>query len=151
MISEFTLVPYVGARPVTFEMTAADVEEILGPAEAVNMNDLGERDERRGPMNVRYSQDDGKVVEIGFDPTAGLLFHGSNLCNESSLVEFLLQFDPQPFEWVGFLIFLELGITATGFHDEDESQKAITVFRKGRWDEFRDEFNAYTQAGSHGS
>jgi len=149
MIPEFTLVPYIGAKPVTFEMTAADVEQILGPAETVGVNDLGERDERRGPMNIRYSLDDGKVVEIVFDPMASLLYQGNNLLNETALVDFLLRFDDQPFEFVGFLIFLDLGITATGFHDDDEAQKSIMVFRRGRLDGFRDDFSVYSKAGRH--
>ncbi len=140
MNSEFTLVPYVGPEPVTFDMTASDVERALGQAQAISLNDFGERDECRGPLSIRYSMDDGKVVELAFDPKVKVLFHGENLFEHPALIQFLLQFDSKPFEWVGFLIFLELGITVAGFHDGDESQKGITVFRKGRWDDFRNEF-----------
>ena len=34
----------------------------------------------------------------------------------------------------GFIVLLNLGITLTGFHDDDIYQRAVTVFARGRWD-----------------
>jgi hypothetical protein len=34
----------------------------------------------------------------------------------------------------------------TGFHDDDESQKAVTVFAKGRWDGMKAKFKKYSRA-----
>jgi hypothetical protein len=39
-----------------------------------------------------------------------------------------LALDPEPVEFVGFWNFLRIGVTTTGYHDDDESQRAITVF-----------------------
>ncbi len=39
------------------------------------------------------------------------------------------------FEDLGFIISPALGMTLTGFHDRDPSQKAITVFERGLWDD----------------
>ncbi len=36
---------------------------------------------------------------------------------------------------LGFLVFTRLGVTTTGYHDDDEDQRAITVFPLGKWDE----------------
>jgi len=140
---EFSIHPYEGASPITFEMTAAAVEALLGPPDVVRLNELGERDELRGKISVRYSSVDNKVVEIAFVPGVAVSLHGCSLFEAQDLVDFLLNLDPYPLEFVGFLIFLRLGITVTGFHDQDEAQKAITVFREGRWDEFRREAQVF--------
>jgi len=137
-MNDYILVPYVGAIPITFAMVPADVEKEVGPPDDVGTNNLTEREERRGPLVIRYSKIDGKVVEIALLPAANIVFQGRNLFRTDNLVNFLSQYD-RPFEFVGFVVFLALGITVTGVHDNDESQKAITVFRSGRWDEFRNE------------
>lgn len=139
----FTLRPYIGADPVTFEMTVKDVAKVLGPAKQVRTTDLDERDEVRGKVSVRYSSSDGKAIELAFLPGATLLFQSHDLFTEEHIVDFLIQHDTQPFECLGFLIFLKLGITLTGFHDQAESQRAITVFRRGRWDELREEMTPF--------
>lgn len=43
----------------------------------------------------------------------------------------LLALDPEPLEFVGFWFFLALGVTTTGYHDDDPSQRAVTVFVRG--------------------
>jgi hypothetical protein len=63
-----------------------------------------------------------------------------DLFAEPNLIAFLTRLDPNPFLFVGFVVFLELGIRLSGFHDGDESQKAIGVVRGGYWDEFVSEF-----------
>jgi hypothetical protein len=35
---------------------------------------------------------------------------------------------------LGFLVFTRLGVTTTGYHDDDESQRALTIFPRGTWD-----------------
>jgi hypothetical protein len=43
--------------------------------------------------------------------------------------------DPDVKETFSFLVFLRLGITLTGFHDGEESDLSVTVFKPGLWDE----------------
>jgi hypothetical protein len=59
----------------------------------------------------------------------------------------LRSYDPHPFEWVGFIIFLEIGIALTGYHDGDTAQRAMTIFPQGRWDAYRDQFSPF-QSGA---
>lgn len=47
----------------------------------------------------------------------------------------LLRADPAPLERLGFLVFNRLCVTTTGYHDDDESQRALTVYPPGKWDE----------------
>jgi hypothetical protein len=141
-MTDFTLVPQKGALPLTFEMTPTEVQSAVGPPESSEVNDSGELEERRAHLIVRYSSLDSLVVEIAFLPAAKVWYKGHDLFRERSSLQFLSREDP-PYEFVGFLIFLGLGITLTGFHDNDESQKAITVFRAGRWDEFKSEMTLF--------
>ncbi|WP_137173105.1 hypothetical protein [Massilia sp. HP4] len=38
---------------------------------------------------------------------------------------------------------IQLGITLTGFHDNDIDQKAITVFERGRWSDLISELKPF--------
>lgn len=137
MIRDYQFIPGVGALPVTFEMSPGEVEAAIGPPDAVGTNYLGEREEDRGPTKVHYSLGDTKVAEIGFLPQVHVAFEGVDLFRRPDPIQLLAQ-RADPFECLGVIVFPKLGISLSGFHDRDESQKAITVFRPGRWDEFRD-------------
>lgn len=139
----FEIVPYHGAEPIRFGMTVDEVAAVFGPPMKVNKNFKGERSEYRDGVNVCYSIDATKVVEIGFARSTEVLYKEHRLFELPDPLALLIKDDPQPFEFLGFIIFLNLGITATGFHDQDESQKAITVFARGRWDEFRPQFQPW--------
>ena len=51
-----------------------------------------------------------------------------------SVIKRLFLLDSSAATYLGFLVFLELGISLTGFHDDDEDQKAFTAFERGSWD-----------------
>lgn len=133
----FTIDPYVGALPIKFGMTPDEVEAAIGPAGRKSGNSsMQEFVEKRSEIGIRvtYSKDGG-VVEIGFLPHAKLFFEGKSLFEERDPVGILKNIDNQPLESHGFLVFMNLGITETGFHDRDPGQRAFTVFKKGRWNE----------------
>lgn len=44
------------------------------------------------------------------------------------------------FETSGSIVIPEIGMTFTGFHDDNEADKAVTVFPLGRWDPWKDDF-----------
>ena len=46
-------------------------------------------------------------------------------------------------EYVGFIVFLGLGLTLTGFHDGNDSQRAVTAFARGRWDHLRSKLRPF--------
>jgi len=131
----FVLEPFKGAHPILFGMPRLRVCELLGvPRVAGDGNDSwGLRLE----INVGYA-DDRSVNHVGFSPGEfDLLFHNTLIWTSSSQPDpnpILLRFDGEPFERLGFLVFSRLGITTTGYHDDDPSQYAITVFPVGAWD-----------------
>ena len=129
------IVPYECVGPVKFGMTIGEVAAVLGEPEQVSTNCLKERDEHRGEMGIRFSAEEGKVVEVGLSRRVEVTLMGIDVFNDPNAFDRLVAVDGKPFESVGFVVLMKLGITLTGLHDQDESQKAVTAFSRGRWDD----------------
>jgi hypothetical protein len=130
----FDIYPYVGPLPLRFEMRRDDVPGCLGvPAKPFRADDWF------GSVRVGYT-DTQEVADVGFGPReVALSFLGKRLWDDEQIEDpmpSLLQHDAQPLEFYGFIVFLKIGVTCTGFHDDNRSQRAITVFRRGLWDRF---------------
>lgn len=136
----FHFEPYIGALPLRFGMTPAEVQEAAAPPIKTMKNFLGERDELRAGIHIRYSTTTDAVIEMSFLPTTRLMYDSHDLFQEPDLLQILIRYDPTPFEWVGFVIFLRIGLAVTGYPDRDSAQQAITVFAEGRWEAYRDQF-----------
>lgn len=139
----FLIEPYIGVHPVQFGMSPAQVEEKLGRPDKSYQAQFGAFVEERPDVAIGYCAEDGGVNELVFSPTAKLLFQGHDLFASVDPLGILREFDNAPFEWVGFIIFLRLGIRVSGFHDNDESQKAIGIVSNGHWDEYVADFVPY--------
>lgn len=50
-------------------------------------------------------------------------------------IESCLDFDPNPRECYGFLVYLEIGITTTRFQDDAPTQHSLYVFTRGAYDD----------------
>lgn len=136
-------IPYIGFDAVQFGMKKKTVEDVLGAPKFSTVNLRGEAEEFRGDFAIRYDVDDEELVEVSFEQGSGVIFDGVVLYETEDLTEFLMSKDPSPVECLGFLIFLKLGIAASGFHDGDEEQRAISIFRQGRWDSMKERFVPY--------
>ncbi len=138
----FDIQPYGGALPITFGMHQRDVHSILGPPETSipiwNKSGFAEH-YVGGRYNIGY--DNGWIVKhLGFGPASVELgIRGQmiwTLNDQPDPNPILLALDPEPLERVGFWIFVRIGVTTTGYHDDDPGQLAITVFpRNGSWGE----------------
>jgi len=71
-------------------------------------------------------------------PACPLTFLEKQVHWDISFIEELAQQD-ELFDLYGFIVSFKFGLSLSGFHDGDESGKAIHVFRKGDWDEFLDD------------
>ncbi len=135
----FIFKPYIGAEPILFGMTSEEVLTLFNTIPRIKTNYLGERDEDRDGIAIRYSKDKNTVVEIAFLPNSKLIFNGQQLFGIDAVkdpIKYLMNYDKSPKETDGFVVFLELGLTITGFHDGNIEQRAITLFSKGRWDKY---------------
>ena len=143
-MTAFTFSPYVGPLPLHFGMTRREVKTILGPPDETVDDETGLLVERRLNVNVGYSASDGRLKEVVFTPDAELHYQGHNLFHVDDLIGFLRKTDPKPQLFVGDVIFCELGIGLSGFHNNDESQKAISLYSRGDLDDFIDDFVPFT-------
>lgn len=140
MQADWVFHPYVGVGQVRLGMTPDEVAAVLGPPDDSELiADMGEIREQReqAALQAVYSAGDKRLVELGFSPPiARLEFDGVPLfaARSDDALGRVIQHDPSPLTIHGFVVFFGLGLTMTGFHDDDETQKAVTVFAKGRWD-----------------
>jgi hypothetical protein len=133
----FDIQPYTGALPVAFGMRRAEVHKLLGsPESSFPIWDGSGVSESyaRSRYNVGYDNT-GVVNHIGFSPGAiELTIQGQPIWTPDEQPDpnpVLLALDPDPMEFVGFWFFVVIGVTTTGYHDDDRSQRAVTVFTRG--------------------
>jgi hypothetical protein len=133
----FNIQPFTGALPITFGMHRDEVYRLLGPPESSfpiwDGSGVSEHyDQSR--YNVGYDNA-GAVNHLGFSPGgAELSIQGRaiwTLEEQPDPNPALIALDPEPVEVVGFWLFLRIGVTSTGYHDDDPSQRAVTVFPRG--------------------
>jgi hypothetical protein len=133
----FDILPYTGALPITFGMRREEVHQLLGPPESsFPIWDGSGACEHyaRARYNVGYDNA-GVVNHVGFCPGgAELSIQGLQVWTLEEQPDpnpTLLALDPEPVECVGIWHFLRLGVASTGYHDDDPSQRAVTVFPRG--------------------
>ena len=139
----FEIEPFQAAGPIRFGMTRAEVHAVLGESTRETRNGRGEVDESWGPVSLRYGAENSKVVEVGLVEPAIATYKGQDLFALPDPIDLLQVVDPTPMEYMGFIVFLGLGITLTGFHDSDDSQRALTAFARGRWDHLRSKLRPF--------
>ena len=123
-----------------FGMTQAEVRETLGQEPTwIDCPNIGEtklEEHYDDFVGVHYDETD-RVYSLVFAPgTVVLRFNGVELIGPRAVPNPLLVLytaDPSPFEDVGFVVFDKIGVAATGYHDEQEDQRAITLMQTGTW------------------
>lgn len=130
----FTVDPYKGVGPFHFGMTEDHLTALgLRPLRRT-MNPRKEPDLDFGAYSMRFGAKDGQLCEIGFSKQSVVKLDEISVFSDPDALERILMKDSNIFEFYGFLVFLGLGVTLTGFHDGSDSDKAMTVFGRGRWD-----------------
>lgn len=133
---------YGGAGPLRFGMSPPKVEGIMGTHPVIKRSPPNAARYLFGPDRPVVIFEQNSLVEISFSPDASEpVKYGSEdlfLSSEKDVLEMLWAHSGRAdtFEVAGFIVFLPLGITLTGFHDHDADQKAISCFVRGRRDRF---------------
>lgn len=138
----FEIVSYQSAGPLRFGMNPEEVATVVGHPQSISNDPDGELGYEFGKFIARIAPTQG-LVEVGFAPVVPVFLGGLDIFSTPGAFKELVQKDGLPFEFVGFIILLNLGITLTGFHDEEPSDRAVTAFAKGRWDHLRPNFKEY--------
>lgn len=127
-----TVEPYVSVGPMRFGMSQREVVAAMGNPQRITQSRGGNTILWYGEANAILEND--RLVEVGFGPRAEVSVCGIQPFVEPDAFAGLCRLDGNPCELLGFIVLWQLGITLTGFHDKDESQKALTAFTRGRWD-----------------
>lgn len=138
-MTTFTFDPFVGPSPLRFGMTPEEVAALVGAPERVFPDPFGNRSESRSGYSLGYDAKSGRLTEAVFSK-GELLFRGVDLFAVANVIDFLRKYDASPQTAVGMIFFVKLGLRLSGFHDGDESQKAIGVTTRGHWEEFLEDF-----------
>lgn len=144
-MKQFEILPFVGALPLRFGMTSDEVHGILGGPRAVRTNRLGEKDEDYHEASAGYDKASAMLVELGFVQPSVVRFHGIDLFRDADAILRLADADGAPLEGLGFVVFPALGIALADFHSEQESDRVVTVFARGRWSDLK-HFSPYRPA-----
>lgn len=131
------LEPFIRVGPLRFGMQENEVIDVFGNPLSTSHNRRGEMNYRYSDTSLRFSKESLQLVEVGLHPEASLIVHEINVFEDPDAFSKILQTDPVVLEHLGFVVFFGLGLTLTGFHDSDESQKGATCFARGRWDHLR--------------
>jgi hypothetical protein len=141
MVGAFEIAPYTGVGDLRFGMSGQEVANILGPPMHRNRNWKGEIEEYREGSKVYYINE--TVAEIVLMPPAGALYKGIDLLGLVKPVDFLIADDPAPFEYMGTIVFLEIGLALTGFAEPNDPDTTVTAFARGRWERLQSRLVSY--------
>jgi hypothetical protein len=137
----FDIQPYVGALPIELGMKRKEVHAVLGrPKDSTKVGLDPIRFDYFGTttFNVGYNKA-GEVIHLGFWPgKVRLAVLGRTLWTSRKQPDpnrRLLELDPEPLEYGGFLIFRKLGVITTGFHQDAPTQRAVSIFPRREWDD----------------
>jgi hypothetical protein len=131
----YSITPHVGAKPLLLDMSPSDVESVLGQAQMKSRTFQKELTYDYEFLNVGFDKAD-RVCHIGFVPGSCVEYDGLSVWTKEAF-NWLCILDGSPKEVVGFVVLLSLGLAFTGFHDGDESQKAVSLFAGGRYDDLK--------------
>lgn len=132
----FEIHPLNGVNNVSFGMSPSLVAQEFGVPESKIQNHLNQLVEFRSFMNVAYSDPDLSLCHVGFGrQMSGVFLGGVNLFGDppGDVLKKLIDLDGEPYLYLGFVVFLRIGISLTGFHDDDIDQKSVTLFAEGAW------------------
>lgn len=133
----FEVKPFEGAGPLRFGMSPEDVHVHLGEPRASRRNRRGELDEDYSEATAGYTVADDRLVEVAFVSAALVTYCGVDLLNDESALSLLVRADGSPVSGLDIIVFPSLGIALTDYFSEQKSDRVVTVFARGRWDDLK--------------
>jgi hypothetical protein len=93
----------------------------------------GERVETYRDFTLAYSAAN-RLIEAAFSSPADVRFEDANLFTSPDALARLVAADGAPLEGLGSIVFPALGVAVVDFDSDQESDRAVQVFERGRWD-----------------
>jgi hypothetical protein len=137
------IAPYIGPLPLRLGSTESEISELIGPPLSKRKNHLGEPAHNHGFCAIGYDKNSNKANYFGFLRSTEISYKSVAMFDNPDAFKFMVVEDGEPFEFVGFILLLNLGVSLSGFHDNDESQLAVNMFERGRFEKFRSQFKPF--------
>lgn len=145
----FDLRPFHGVGPLVLGMLPEDVHRILGQPRSVSRSCQGERSENYAHLTASYAKGTDKLIELGMGSQVDVQFQGVSLFSDPRALDVLIAADGGPLESVGFIVFPSIGIVLADFDGDQDSDRVVGVFEKGRWDAMSNMTPYRTTPGGH--
>jgi hypothetical protein len=141
----FDIQPYCGSLPIAFGMSRRDIHRLLGtPNSSHRIWDNSGISDNYEATKICVGYDNDEIVNhVGFSPGGCAL----SILEQSIWTTdyqpdpnpLLLSLDSEPVEIVGYWLYLRIGVSSTGYHDDDPGQRALSVFPRNAKNELLDE------------
>ena len=126
---------YQSFGPLVFDITTKDECVIyLGKPTRINRNRKGAEEYHYEHYIIRFDPETQTMFECTLLPKAVASINNIKVTWDKKFLAQVCKQDDAPQDIFGFIVLRQLGIAITGIHAEDDSQMAISVFRKGRFD-----------------
>lgn len=128
----FDVRPYEGVGPLVLGMSPEDARTVVGAPLRSAIKE-GERVETYRDFTLAYSGDN-RLIEASFSAPTDVRFEGVNLFATPDVLATLVAADGAPLEGFGSIVFPALGLVVVDFDSDQESDRTVQVFERGRWD-----------------
>lgn len=133
-MTAFDIRPFLGVGPLVLGMSPGDVHRILGEPRSVSKSRIGERSDSYPHLTASYAKDTEKLVEVGIGLQVDVQFQGVSLFSDPGALDVLMAANGGPLESVGFIVFPSIGVALGDFDSDQESDRVVSIFQRGRWD-----------------
>lgn len=137
---DFLIEPYKKVGPLYFGMNKAQTEQALAHVDRSIDSDDGivELYDFTNDVVAQVRRTSDQLIEVGFGQRAKEV-HINNIRifeqPQQEVLSELYKIDSNAFIGHGSIVFLNLGISLTGFAKGDDVSRAITAFAPGIWDD----------------
>ncbi|WP_100427161.1 hypothetical protein [Janthinobacterium sp. 67] len=142
------IISYESINKIAFGVQESCVIAVFGTPERRTHNRAGDQELHYPGIILRHEAPSGALREVTLLPGCNGTINGIAILWTTEFLDWLAVEDTELQECVGFVVSLKLGIMVSGFHDDDESQKAIHVFRKGDMDVLADKMRSFFWKGT---
>jgi len=129
---------YKQVNNLEFGSSIENTKQAFGKPNEENVDNDGEVELSYDSFIIRFNKH-LEFNEFTLLPEINFKINGKLIGWTYKDVKPIIKMDSNPLESYGFIVLLDLGIALTGFHDGDDSQKAIHFFSKGLCEIYRDD------------
>ena len=135
--------PYNGAGSIAFGMNVEEVTALIGNPNSSTKNRRGEVILRYDDMYLTFSN--RGVVEVELLSKSNPQLDGIAIFSDHHALWKLCTIDGDPKECLGAIILMNLGVSLTGFPSQEDSQKSVSVFARGRFDILKSQMEPFSR------